>query len=361
MLFYFYFYFFVLVFSLIATYSSYSHKEYNFSLNFLWLILLIILVVIIGGRYEVGGDWLHYLHQYQEISSKEFSEIFQDFSDPGFQIINWLSYVAGFGFIGVNVFSSVIFSLGLIFFCRNQNRPLLALAISIPYIVIVVSMGYTRQAVALGFIFFAIINLFKGNIKWSLFWVMFSVLFHKSAILMLPIVFLAHSKNIFSLVFFFILGLGIIYGLLLLETYSRLIEFYTGSEYKSDGAIYRLSMNMLPSFLYLIFKRNLHISEVEEKFWTIIALISILFFGLLFIVEASTALDRVALYFLPIQIFFFANSNTLLRQDIIPQKFIDFLILSFYGLVLFIWINFSFYSRYWIPYKNIILELIIDV
>ena len=98
--------------------------------------------------------------------------------DPGYLIIQWVSEYFGWGIIGVNVICALIFSIGLSVFCRSLPRPLLALSVSIPYLVIVVAMGYTRQGVALGLAMIGLVALARNQNRWFVFWVILGVTMH---------------------------------------------------------------------------------------------------------------------------------------------------------------------------------------
>ena len=47
------------------------------------------------------------------------------------------------------------------FFVRRQPMPWLGLLVAIPYLVIVVGMGYSRQAIALGLFYWHLLNGLK--------------------------------------------------------------------------------------------------------------------------------------------------------------------------------------------------------
>ena len=84
------------------------------------------------------------------------------------------------------MFSAIIFFSGLIVFCRAQPLPFLAFTIAVPYMISVVSMGYTRQAIALGFVMPGLRYLSAGGIKRYLFCIAIASLFHKSAVILAP-------------------------------------------------------------------------------------------------------------------------------------------------------------------------------
>ena len=48
--------------------------------------------------------------------------------------------------------TAVPFTYGLFRICRQQPNPWLALVVATPFLIIVVGMGYTRQAAAMGFL-----------------------------------------------------------------------------------------------------------------------------------------------------------------------------------------------------------------
>ena len=96
----------------------------------------------------------------------------------------------------VNLVSGVLFSWGLVAFCRIQPRPWLALSVAMPYMVIVVGMGYSRQGVALGLAMLGLVGLArKSNLQFVL-CVALAATFHKSAVLLVPLAVLStpHGK-----------------------------------------------------------------------------------------------------------------------------------------------------------------------
>ena len=78
-------------------------------------------------------------------------------------LLNWFAGQNELGFWFVNTVCGGIFSYGLIAFARSQPRPWLALAVAVPYLIIVVAMGYTRQAAAIGFVMLGLVRLGNGS------------------------------------------------------------------------------------------------------------------------------------------------------------------------------------------------------
>ena len=74
--------------------------------------------------------------------------------------------------------------------------PWLGLLVAIPYLVIVVGMGYSRQAIALGFVLMAFIKWPEKNFMKFAFFIFIASTFHKSAIVLFPLAFFINRKFI---------------------------------------------------------------------------------------------------------------------------------------------------------------------
>lgn len=336
---------------------------YAINIDFLWLILIFILTIFIGFREEVGGDWFAYLTMYALMSN--FENFFDAESalllagDPGYLYINWFSAQLDWGIYGTNIICGFIFSVGLSLFCRTLPRPLLALTVAIPYMVIVVAMGYSRQAAALGIILLGFIALIKDKKIQFMFWVLVAVTLHKSAIIIAPIAALAVSKNRLQNIFFLGLLFAILYFNFLADPFEKLYQNYILSQdAQSQGALIRALMNAVPSLIYLIWPHRFNFHRNERGLWSLISLISIALLFLLFIFpDLSTAIDRVALYMLPIQLVIFSYLPDIFQQKNAVSKAIVFLIIFYYTCVLFVWLNFAIHSAGWLPYRNLLIDL----
>jgi hypothetical protein len=65
---------------------------------------------------------------------------------------------------------------------------------------------------------------------------------------------------------------------------------------------------------------------------------------------SSTAVDRVALYLIPLQLFVFSRlprlaTTTKVRTPLVLG------IVAFYAAVQFVWLNFATHAQYWVPYQ----------
>ena len=147
---------------------------------------------------------------------------------------------------------------------------------------------------------------------------------------------------------------SIAYGawdLLLANAADNLIYQYIDRDMQSAGAKIRVGMNLLPSLLLLIYRKEWKRSFDDYTFWFWIALGSIA--AMILVDVASTAADRVALYFIPIQLAVYARLPYLARNQISPA-IMKVMIIVGYTAVLFVWLNFAAHAYAWVPYQNIL-------
>lgn len=313
-----------------------------------WYILAVFFILVVGLRYEVGGDWDSYLMHLLRMSHMDFHSALLG-SDPGYYAVNWIVAALGGGIVWVNVVCAIVFVVGLFRFSARQPLPWLGLVVAVPYLVIVVAMGYTRQAAALGFLMIGLVNLQDGRMRRFIFWVAVGALFHKSAVLMLPVAALASSERRFWNFFWVgVVSLFVAY-FLIFDAADELWSNYVVANYESQGGLIRVLMNAVPASLFLIFRKKINfVTDEECRLWTWISLLSILCIPL--VILSSTATDRVALYLIPIQIYVFSRLHTV-ASDHYHRAFIVIAIITYYAAVQLVWLNFASHAHDWLPYK----------
>lgn len=313
-----------------------------------WTLVYLLFTLMMGLRHEVGGDWMNYLPHFQGAANQNFTEIIGR-GDPGYYGLNWLVAQAGGSIYHVNLVCAAIMMWGTVVFCRDQPNPWLALLVAVPYMLVVVGMGYTRQAVALGFALLGLVALsHKRNLLFVL-WIAVGATFHKSAVLLLPIAALSASRN--RMLNAAIIGATtlLLYYLLLAEATERLWQNYVSAEFQSQGGMVRVLMNVVPAMLLVLFRKRLAPDPAERKLWVWIAVFAFVCFALVF-GSSSTAVDRVALYLIPIQLFVFARIS-MLAKTILTRTLLVVGVIGYYATTLFVWLNYAVHSRYWVPYQ----------
>jgi hypothetical protein len=110
-------------------------------------------------------------------------------------------------------------------------------------------------------------------------------------------------------------------------------------------------MNVLPSLLFLFRRNRFELTLEQKSFFTWMALGSVIFIPLLLLSPSSTAVDRVALYWIPLQLTIWSRVPDALGRSNQAILLWTWSIVLYSALVYFIWLFFADYSAYWLPYK----------
>jgi len=308
-----------------------------------WLVMFALLVLMIGLRHEVGGDWGQYL---RHLENAEYETLV---NDPAYGFLNLLAGKMGGGIYLVNTACAAFFSYGLAIFCRAQPRPWLALVVAVPYLIMVVAMGYTRQGAALGLVMLGLVALSERKLTNYVFFVALAAAFHKSAVVMMPLAVFAGTRNRLWTALWICLLSAAWYTLLLQDSVSALNTNYMLAQYQSEGAAVRVAMNAVPGVIFLCFRRRFEMLESERNFWTWMSIGSLVFVGWLAVSPSSTAVDRMALYWIPLQLFVLSRLPDAVGKP--NSRAMQFWIVAYCGAVQFVWLVFASHAMYWVPYQ----------
>ena len=307
----------------------------------------LVIALLIGFRYEVGGDW----HQYELMFTyAQFADLARmlEIGDPGYQLLNWVVEQVGGDLWLVNLIGGLIFGWGLLRFAAAQPDPWLAMVVAIPYLVVVVGMGYTRQALAIGILMAGLASVARDPsiLRFALY-VMAAALFHKTAVIVFPLVAFAQQRNQFTN-FLIIVAVSIsLYDFFLRDTMEAFVENYIEAEYSSEGAAIRIAMNLVPAMLLLLFRKRIAFSKQQYSLWRNFSLAAVGLAVLLVIFPSSTAVDRIALYIIPLQI----AVLTRVPGSIMSGSAGKVMIVAYSAAILFVWLNFAVHAQFWVPYK----------
>jgi len=263
----------------------------------------------------------------------------------------WLVALAGQSIYTLGVFSALPFTIGLLVFCRAQPRTWLALTVAVPYLVIVVAMGYTRQSVAIGFVMLGLVALGQGRVLKFVWWLALAATFHKSAVILLPLAMLSGSKRPLLIAFWVCALTFVLFVLLLQNSVDALFLNYIGAEYSSQGAGIRIAMNAVPAVFFLFFRRRFIMPRGEHIFWTWMSLGALAFIPLLAVSPSSTAVDRIALYWIPLQMFLLSRVPDAMGKRGNKKTIWVYTIVVYSATVQFIWLNYAQTAFAWLPYQ----------
>ena len=318
--------------------------------RWVWWLLAAGLALMMGFRHEVGGDWANYLYQFARFNNTSLGELMDAAKDPGYSFSGWLVARLGGGMHALNFVCALPLAFGTVALARRQPWPMLALLAAVPYLLIVVGMGYTRQSAAIGYALLALVALGERRQRAFLIWILIAASFHKTAILLLPIAALSTTHNrVWTYVWVVVMSL--VGGwLFLFDSADTLVANYVESDYAdaSQGAAVRVLMNAVPSVIVLLFRKRIFQGEAERKLWTSMAVISLLCLPLLPV--SSTAVDRMALYFIPLQLVAFARLPRVVG-NVRDRTLIVVGMVAYYATVQFVWLNFASHADAWLPYQ----------
>ena len=313
------------------------------------IVIGMIITIMIGFRFHVGGDWGSYVNLQQLTAMVGLTHAIGH-GDPGYVAINWITAQFGWPIWTVNLFCGTIFTVGLTAFCRDQPNPGLAFAVAVPYLVIVVAMGYTRQSVAIGFAMLAMLEVPRGNLVRFGLWMLAAAAFHKTAVVLVPIIALSMSRRpLIMAAWGGVLTLAL-FWMFLSSDLDRLMYGYVDSTYDSQGAAIRLSMTVVPAVIFLIKRHSFGISRAEYGLWRNLSFAA---FGLLaafLLLNSSTVVDSLALYLLPLQMFVFGRMPRLFGGGTANRMMI-LLVLVYSASVQFVWLTYASNARSWVPYQ----------
>ena len=165
----------------------------------------------------------------------------------------------------------------------------------------------------------------------------------------LPLVALASNRNKLGLALVALFSGVVGYFVLLSEYVNGLMNQYVQSDYSqaSQGAPVRVAMDALPAVVLLLARHRLQMHPVEQRVWLWISLVSVVAMALVF--RLPTAVDRVALYFAPIQFVLASYLPQLTTSN--SRVLVRLATVSVYAAVLYVWLNYAANSYAWFPYQ----------
>jgi hypothetical protein len=312
----------------------------------LWILGGLLIVVMVGLRYEVGADWQTYEFIFA-LAGRVGLERALELGDPGYQLLNWSVALLGGEVVWVNLVSAVLFTWGLFRLARLQPDPWLAVLIAVPYMVIVAS-NYTRQAAALGIVMVGLSSLVRGgSLLRFTFYVALAATFHRTAVAVLPLVIFSRPRQRFLNIIGGLAAMYALFDVFLADSMEQFVENYIEREYSSQGAIIRVSMEVLAASIFLLRRKQFAFPPHEDRIWFYFSIAS---FGALIalgISPSSTAVDRLSLYLMPLQIVVLGRAPFVYAS----RQFGTVIVAAYSFAVQFVWLNFATHARYWIPYQ----------
>lgn len=352
-------------------------KNKNQNTKLLIIFFSLFIFFFISFRYEIGGDWFTYEINYDLISQKDLFYALRAYSAKIVTLIIYLT--KNYKIFTETLFLGVIFSIFYIKYLLSTKFFFLSAFITFPVFVILGGMGYVHQGVALIISWQIFINYPNKSIQEIIFYVVLASLFHTSALIfilfLIPKI-MSHknfniilkkklSKFLPYLIFFTVFIIHFFDINPYTDLYQNIIRkffYYVQDDYyKSNGTIFRLLL-FLPSIVILS-KIDLNFFKYKKNFelitlfkLTVIIILVVMTTSIIFRGSINFAfVDRIC-----IGMIFFQVYVTNIYYDQFKLKdniIIDLLVYFFPFTYTLLWINFSKYTEWWIPYNNILFFL----
>ena len=290
--------------------------------DFLFILIFIYLLILIGLKFEIGGDWINYLNIYSNINQKIFNSYGNENYDIFFKTepVMILLFLLSPNIFVFNLICALIFLIGLFTLISKFQDRFLALVISVPFLIILVAMGYQKQSVAIGLIMLVYYFYLNNNYKTFVFFCFVTIFSHYSSFFLIIFIFydlIFFKKFRISLLQLFLILFFVIIFLLFSNDYvfRIIINNYLFDENKleSQGLIPRLIVQFISIFLYLISYKLWKRNEILNRIiiFNIILTFMITPFATLF----STSIDRMLFYFMVLQLMVLANYNEIISLN----------------------------------------------
>jgi hypothetical protein len=303
-------------------------------------------------REEVGGDWINYIVIYDDIELDNLAYALTS-TDPLYGLSNWISAQLGMGIYLVNGICGLALVWGVVSATSRLREPWLAIAMAVPYLLIVVGLGYVRQGAAIGMLLLAISAFERGQLLRTVFLLFMAVGFHSTAVMVFPLFAWAIARRQIFLAALFVV---LIFGVYLIFVVPRIEQFdagYIQAEYDSGGATTRVLMSAIPSMLLLLRWRQFGEQLRASSVWVSMGIASIVALAALAVSPSSTAVDRAALFFSPVQMVVFGEFQALANLSTRAPLMYRSALIALAAFVQVVWLVFATNAPFWVPYQSI--------
>lgn len=334
----------------------YSRAPFHKSNRALYASAAGLTALFIGLRYQVGGDWASYERIYGDIYFQPLLPALQ-ISDPGYAALNWLFSQINVDVWAVNLVCAIIFMAGVGRLAARQPAPWLAMVVGVPYLIIVVAMGYTRQAAAIGVICFGVADASEHSLKRLVLTVAIATLFHKTALLMLPVLLAPILTRKPAAGLLGCLLFALLFSVFLRGSSDQLVASYAQSNYNSQGAAVRIGMNVVAAGVLLLLRKRMGFTPYQQSFWTYNALLALASVPFLLFLSASSGVDRLSLFLIPMQLVALSRAPLAWARTRATNAALTMVVIAYGMAVQFVWLNYATNADAWLPYDNVVLPM----
>jgi hypothetical protein len=321
--------------------------------SFAPLIAALFLIVIVGLRYHVGGDWHNYELDFDLAHHQTLGSLLSGRKEPAYAFAMWLAAELDTELWLVNLIMAVPFCWGLIELCRQQPNPWLALLVATPFLIIVIGMGFSRQAAALGFLMAGLAAFIRtGSLSRFVLLAIAGSLFHRTVLVFIPIIIIATGRSKFLSAFLCVVAVVLIYFTVVSSSMEYYQQGYLQGRFDAAGASVRIIMNVLPALVLLLTKDRFYRSPREKMVWKTFAILALISAVALPLVSSSVIVDRLGMYLIPLQMFVLGRLPVIASPTGQPSMAWRFAVVAYSAAVLYVRLTYGHYSGGWLPYRS---------
>ena len=176
-------------------------------------------------------------------------------------------------------------------------------------------------------------------------------MFHKSAIIVLPFALSAFQRNKWKTIWGLITAGTLVLALPLANYADSLTAGYLDAEYQSEGALIRVIIVAVSGAVLLVYRRRLNLPAGTQGFWSLLAWGALCLIPLFLFSSSTTAVDRLALYWLPLQLLVWSQAPEVFAASQRGALLWVAIIALSSGLMLLTWLFFAEHAHAWLPYQ----------
>jgi hypothetical protein len=316
---------------------------------------VIVLALFIGLRDRVGADWSIYEATFGLYHHAEFYDVLTTTPmEPAYAVLNFAVQLLGGDIHFVNFICAVIVLAGLVRFAYLIDvDPVLLLFLAAPYLLFVIAMCFTRQAVAVGLGCAGLGYWVRGDRKKFFLLIILAIGFHYSAIFVLALVWMNSWKRTLiaaPVALVAVVGCYLL-GSMMFGRYFALYVENTQDMYAS-GVWFRLAIVLLGVGVAILQRKRW---AQEPGLFRLIAGASVLALCLIPIATvASTLANRVCFYLLFVYLVTLARATRFSRVELRPLVLAGIYVTTYACFL--VWFAMSSYAAdWWIPYHSALL------
>ncbi len=342
--------------SLIYTFDIYINHEKSIAVKFKFLIssfIILLLTIVLGFRDAMGSDYgsyfLDFIYMTEAYANDDYFK--SQSLDLVYEYLSFFIVFLNLPFDYFIILISFIFIFSIVFFSYQEKDYLLIILIFLSYYYLVLGMGYLRQGLSISFLLI-FIHCWRNEKNFlSYIFLILAILSHKFAIVSSFLIFVRPKGSwfYFNKYFYIFISFALAYLFYKIFESKNIIDYFkVYSLEHSYGALYRTFGGCVCALLFFSKKSNFK-SRSDYRYLYLSSLILLVLFPASFLY--STISDRILGYFLPCIFLILSNLPYIFKK--ISPPVIKSLLVTLLFTHLFIWTNFSYQSKLYVPYRMI--------